>query len=170
MRSIWSCSPCAVLLFFALLGREASALQAGRQWKDVHRVAKAQVTAHPMRRDEGICPADHISCAASLNGGCCPPRYACSADACYATTAGPTTACGKAGFYACAPVNGEGEFSGLGIANKPNSMDESRGLLSGGPCVRARELLPPRRRHLLKHAMPSRCLSLPSVGQLWMLQ
>lgn len=113
MRSVWSCSSCALLLFFALLGREASALHAGMQWRDVHRVAKAQITAHPMRRDEGACPTEHISCAASLNGGCCPSRYACAADSCYATTAGPTTACGIAGYYACAPVNGEGGCPGF---------------------------------------------------------
>jgi hypothetical protein len=114
MRSIWSCSSCALLLFVALLGRETSALHAAREWNDVHRIAKAQVTAHPMRRDEGTCPTDHISCAASLGGGCCPSRYACAAESCYATTAGPTTACGRAGFYACADVNGEGECSWFG--------------------------------------------------------
>ena len=111
MRSIWSCSSCAVLLLFALLGRDASASHVGRQWKDVHRIAKAQVTAHPARRDEGSCPAEHSSCAASLGGDCCPSRYACAVDSCYATTAGPTTACGKAGFFACGPVNGGGECS-----------------------------------------------------------
>jgi hypothetical protein len=114
MRSVWSCSSCALLLFVALLGRETSALHAAREWNDVHRIAKAQVTAHPMRRDEGTCPTDHISCAASLGGGCCPSRYACAAESCYATTAGPSTACGTTGLYACADVNGEGECSRFG--------------------------------------------------------
>ncbi|KAL2131784.1 hypothetical protein VTI74DRAFT_4612 [Chaetomium olivicolor] len=107
MHNTWSCSSCVIFLLFALLGREASASHVGRQWKDVHRIAKAQVTAHPLRRDEGSCPAQHTSCAASLSGGCCPSRYACATDSCYATTAGPTTACRKAGYFACAPVNGE---------------------------------------------------------------
>jgi hypothetical protein len=109
MRSIWSCSSCAVLLLFALLGRDASASHVARQWKDVHRIPKAQVTAHPARRDEGSCPAEHSLCAASLGGDCCPSRYACATDSCYATTAGPTTACGKVGYFACGPVNGGGE-------------------------------------------------------------
>ncbi|KAK3293510.1 uncharacterized protein B0H64DRAFT_327289 [Chaetomium fimeti] len=107
MRSIWSCSSCAVVLIFALWGGNTSASHVGREWKDVHRVAKAQVTAHPARRDEGACPAEYTSCAAALNGGCCPSRYACGPDSCIATTAGPTTACGRVGFFACNPVNGE---------------------------------------------------------------
>ncbi|KAH6848269.1 hypothetical protein B0I37DRAFT_160330 [Chaetomium sp. MPI-CAGE-AT-0009] len=115
MRSIWSCSSCAVVLVFALLGRDASASHVGREWKDVHRIAKAQVTAHPLRRDEGACPAQHTSCAASLNGGCCLSQYACAADSCYATTAGPTTACGTVGLYACAPINGEAGCCPVGL-------------------------------------------------------
>jgi hypothetical protein len=109
MRSVWSCSSCAALLLLALFGREASGSHAAREWKEVHRIAKAQETAHPLRRDDGTCPTEHTSCAASLSGGCCPSRYACAVDSCYATTAGPTTACGKAGWFACAPVNGQGE-------------------------------------------------------------
>ncbi|KAK4135681.1 hypothetical protein BT67DRAFT_433135 [Trichocladium antarcticum] len=112
MRSVWSCSSCVALLFIALLGREATASRPGRPWKDdVHRVTKAQVTAQPAhlaRRDEGgACPAAHAPCPAALGGGCCPSRYACAADSCYATTAGPTTACGKSGYFACAATDGE---------------------------------------------------------------
>ncbi|KAK4242139.1 hypothetical protein C8A03DRAFT_11631 [Achaetomium macrosporum] len=107
MRSIWSCSSCALLLLVALLGRETLASHPGKLWrKSVHQIAKAQVTAHPARRDEGTCPTEHTSCPASLNGGCCPSRYACAVDSCYATTAGPTTACERANYFACAPVNG----------------------------------------------------------------
>ncbi|KAH6622763.1 hypothetical protein F5144DRAFT_656358 [Chaetomium tenue] len=108
MPSIWSCSSCAVVLVFAVLGRDASASHVGREWRDVHRIPKAQITAHLglMRRDDGACPTEHTSCAPSLNGGCCPSRYACAVDSCYATTAGPTTACGQAGYYACT-VNGQ---------------------------------------------------------------
>ena len=113
MRSVWSCSSCVVLVFFALLGREATASRPGRPWKDdVHRVAKAQVTAHPARRDEGVCPAAHASCPETLGGGCCPSRYACAADSCYVTTAGPTTACAKSGYFACAATDG-GECAAL---------------------------------------------------------
>ncbi|KAK4101379.1 hypothetical protein N658DRAFT_471137 [Parathielavia hyrcaniae] len=107
MRSIWRCSSCTALLVGAVLGRGASGSHAARQGKDVHSIPKAQVTAQPARRQEGTCPTEHTSCAASLSGGCCPSRYACAVDSCYATTAGPTTACGLAGYHACAPVNGE---------------------------------------------------------------
>ncbi|KXX73840.1 hypothetical protein MMYC01_209992 [Madurella mycetomatis] len=102
MRSVWSCSSCVVLLLSALFGSETSASHAGRQRKDVlHKIAKAQVTAHPARRDEGTCPIGYVSCPASLSGGCCPSAYACATDSCYATTTGPTTACGLSGYYPC---------------------------------------------------------------------
>ena len=120
MRSVWSCPSCAVLLLVSLVGREASASHAGRQGKNVHRIPKAQVTAHPLRRDEGTCSTEYSLCAASLSGGCCPSRYACATDSCYATTAGPTTACGKAGYFPCAPTNGEGECSVLGKCVRAN--------------------------------------------------
>ncbi|KAL2197132.1 hypothetical protein P885DRAFT_35982 [Corynascus similis CBS 632.67] len=106
MRSIWTCSSCAASLLFALLSGHASASHLAREWKDVHRIPKARVTAHPVRRDEGSCPAEYTSCAADLGGDCCPSRYACATDSCYATTAGPTTACEREGHYACAPING----------------------------------------------------------------
>lgn len=108
MRSVWSCSACALFLFSALF-EQASAAHAGREWDHLHRIAKAQVTAHPVRRDEGTCPSEYTGCPATLSGGCCPSKYACATDSCYATTAGPTTACNKAGYFACAPVNGGGE-------------------------------------------------------------
>ncbi|KAL2024297.1 hypothetical protein VTK56DRAFT_8779 [Thermocarpiscus australiensis] len=109
MRSIWSCSQCVALLLFALLGKKTVASHAGRQREDVlHRVAKARVTALPARRDEGSCPAAHSLCPASLSGDCCPAGYACAVDSCYATTAGPTTACGRSGYFACAATDGGG--------------------------------------------------------------
>ncbi|KAK3946459.1 hypothetical protein QBC46DRAFT_6014 [Diplogelasinospora grovesii] len=103
MRSrVWSCSSCIVLLVSALLGREATASHVARQKKDlIHRVAKAQVTPHVARRDDSTCQADYSLCPASLSGGCCPNAYECETDSCYATTAGTTSACGKAGWFWC---------------------------------------------------------------------
>ncbi|KAK0747485.1 hypothetical protein B0T21DRAFT_5508 [Apiosordaria backusii] len=123
-RGLWECTSCLVLTFSALLGQEVlvSASHMGRnplqqiqqlqqQRRDadvVHRVAKAQITPPPvvrgdvLRRQEGAtCATDHHICPPELNGGCCPERYECAFDSCFATTAGPTTACGKAGYYAC---------------------------------------------------------------------
>ncbi|KAK4186099.1 hypothetical protein QBC35DRAFT_554855 [Podospora australis] len=110
--SAWSCSPCVVLLLSAIFGQNiaVSASHAGRQHQAnrdvIHRVAKAQVTAMAvLKRQEGegggVCATDHALCPQSLSGGCCPSRYACAADSCFATTAGPTTGCGLTGHYPC---------------------------------------------------------------------
>jgi hypothetical protein len=107
MPSMWSCTPCAVLLLSAVLGREVGASQVGKRHKDVeHRVEKAQahITALPAfarKREATMCASDYSLCPASLDGGCCPQRYGCATDACYATTAGTASACGKVGFYDC---------------------------------------------------------------------
>ncbi|KAK0705417.1 hypothetical protein B0H67DRAFT_383272 [Lasiosphaeris hirsuta] len=109
MRSVWSCTSCVALLLSALLGSGAEAVHAGRQRRDlIHRVAKAQVTAHPLRRDTSTCATDHSLCPDSVGGGCCPSRYECATDSCYATTAGVTSACGKTGWFACPAADSGG--------------------------------------------------------------
>lgn len=124
-QGLWECTSCVVLTFSALLGQDVlvSASHIGRnplqqiqqlqqQRRDadvVHRVPKAQITPPPvvrgdvLRRLEGAtCATEHHMCPPEMNGGCCPDRYACAFDSCYATTAGPTTACEKANYFACA--------------------------------------------------------------------
>ncbi|KAK4228310.1 hypothetical protein QBC38DRAFT_362125 [Podospora fimiseda] len=106
MRSVFSCSSCAVVLLLSvILGQEVSASHAGKERKDVlHRVAKAQVTARPLLKRDGnepTCATDHHLCPSSLGGNCCPSRYACAVDSCFATTSGPTTGCGRTGYYPC---------------------------------------------------------------------
>lgn len=102
----WSCWSCVGLLFLGFLG-ETTASHVGRPKRhhdSLHWIAKAQVTAQPLLRrdDEGLCPGTApVLCPASLSGGCCASGYECAIDSCYATTAGPTTACGKEGFFAC---------------------------------------------------------------------
>ncbi|KAK4162178.1 hypothetical protein QBC43DRAFT_79298 [Cladorrhinum sp. PSN259] len=112
MRSVFSCSSCAVLLLSGLVGQEVSASHVGREMKDVvHRIPKAQVTAGPLLRrdgDEPTCATDFHACPSSLGGNCCPSRYACAVDSCYATTAGPVTGCASAGFYPCGTAQGGG--------------------------------------------------------------
>ncbi|KAK3989581.1 hypothetical protein QBC44DRAFT_342482 [Cladorrhinum sp. PSN332] len=112
MRSVLSCSSCAVLLLSVVLGQVASASHAGRERNDVlHRVAKAQVTARPLLKRDGndpTCATDHHSCPSSLGGNCCPSRYDCALDSCYATTSGPTTGCNKTGFFSCPAAAGGG--------------------------------------------------------------
>ncbi|KAB5585516.1 hypothetical protein GE09DRAFT_1048624 [Coniochaeta sp. 2T2.1] len=111
MPKIWRCSPCVVLLLSAVLGREATATHVGKRHVDlVHKVEKleARVTAYPKKRDASICPSSYNLCPASMNGGCCPPRYGCETDACYATTAGTQTACDMTGYYNCGASAGGG--------------------------------------------------------------
>ncbi|KAM7189403.1 hypothetical protein V8F33_010091 [Rhypophila sp. PSN 637] len=102
----WSCWACVGLTFLGFLGETTASYAARpkRQHDSLHWVAKAQVTAQPLlkRDDQGSCPElGQKLCPASLGGNCCPSQYECHTDSCYATTAGPTTACGKEGFFAC---------------------------------------------------------------------
>jgi Zn-finger protein len=151
MRSIWSCSSCVVLLLFACIGNDVAAAHAGRQRKDeLHRIAKAQVTAHPAhpaRRDEGACPTAHSLCPASLSGDCCPAGYACATDSCYATTAGPTSACGRVGYYPCAFSEGGELFTSCIIYSSAGLTlgNRFRGLLSSWLRVRDEEPMHPSR-------------------------
>ena len=80
MRSVWPRSPWVALLLSALLGRGTDAAHAGPKRDLVHRLAKAQITAHPLRRDERICQADFTLCADSVGGGCCLCGYECATE------------------------------------------------------------------------------------------
>lgn len=119
----------AAVLLLILLGREVEAsAPLGRRHNDparIHRLDKvqaevlgrAQITGRPEKRDE-TCPSDYSLCPASLSGGCCPNRYGCASDACYATTAGTGTACGLKGYYSCGLDDGfgccpEGDYRAL---------------------------------------------------------
>lgn len=128
-RGIWSCSSCAVLLLCAVLGREVGASHAKRRDRDtIHRLEKAHVTAAPGKRDADLCPADYNLCPASLNGGCCPQRYGCETDSCYATTAGYASACGQVGYFACgADVGGK-------VSMSPNRTSLTNNIITGGCC------------------------------------
>ena len=111
MRSVWSCTSCVAWLVSAVFGRGARASHVRPKKDLVHRVAKAQITAAPLlRRDGAVCQAGHSSCAASVGGGCCPSRYECATDSCYATTAAITSACGKEGWFAC-PAADSGKWT-----------------------------------------------------------
>lgn len=143
MRSAWSCTSCAALLLSAVLGRGAQASSHVRPKGGlVHRVAKAQITAPPSLRprDGAVCPTDHSLCPESLNGGCCPSRYACAADSCYATTAAIASACGQEGWFAC-PAADSGRYLPTECVSQDGrliaSRRVSRGLLSRRLCLRA---------------------------------
>lgn len=107
MFSMWTHSPYALLLLMTVLGCEAKSSHIGKRHEDVkHRVEKVQIqiTALPAfarKREVTTCASNYTLCPASLKGGCCPGNYECATDACYATTAGTSSACGKSGYYFC---------------------------------------------------------------------
>ncbi|KAH8678196.1 hypothetical protein BX600DRAFT_146881 [Xylariales sp. PMI_506] len=68
----------------------------------IHQLQKDDRALH--RRDY-TCEADWSLCPDSDGGGCCPDNYACASTYCYATTAGPTSACGRSGYYNCPSPN-----------------------------------------------------------------
>ncbi|ORY60052.1 uncharacterized protein BCR38DRAFT_412257 [Pseudomassariella vexata] len=98
MHRLWSCAACLGSMLVAVLTR-GTAAAAHHDKYQIHRLEKAH-DAH-RRRDDDTCQSGYSLCPASVSGGCCPNNYACEATYCYATTAGPTTACGKAGYYNC---------------------------------------------------------------------
>src|SRR4051812_8958747 len=106
MRSVWSCSTCVASLLGAVLGPGADAAHAGPKRDLVHRVPKAQITPGLLLpRAVSTCKTDYSQCPDSVGGGCCPSHYECATDSCYATTVGPTSACGKDGWFACGVEN-----------------------------------------------------------------
>ncbi|KAH7039904.1 uncharacterized protein B0I36DRAFT_3274 [Microdochium trichocladiopsis] len=81
----------------------------------VHEVEKATITqAHP-RRDATCEVQGWALCPAEVGGGCCPNNYKCDVSSCYATTAGPTTACGREGYYNCPIDAGPGSCCPVGL-------------------------------------------------------
>jgi hypothetical protein len=76
---------------------------------EIHTVDKAHDGL--LGRRDGACQSGWFGCAASFDGGCCPNNYACETNYCYATTAGPSSACGKQGYYNCPIDSGPGTLS-----------------------------------------------------------
>ncbi|KAI0384698.1 hypothetical protein F5Y04DRAFT_219629 [Hypomontagnella monticulosa] len=69
---------------------------------------------HP-KRDPSCQQSGYSLCPASANGGCCPDGYGCAESYCTATTAGPTSACGKLNWYACPISAGPGSCCPVGF-------------------------------------------------------
>ncbi len=71
-------------------------------WDAVHERIQGQ------KRDAGQCPADYQSCAASLNGGCCPTDRICDTSSCLpgTSTAAVASACGLSNYFACGIADG----------------------------------------------------------------
>lgn len=53
------------------------------------------------KRDSAQCPVSYDSCAADLNGGCCPNDRVCGSNSCLAQTSTVGFACGRENYIAC---------------------------------------------------------------------
>ncbi|CAJ2512089.1 Uu.00g077140.m01.CDS01 [Anthostomella pinea] len=118
MRDFWNYPGCVGLMVLAILtGR------AGANLEDEYQVLRLEknhnIFRHPKR--EASCEmTDWSFCPASVGGGCCPNNFECDVSSCYATTAGPTTACGHVGWYSCPLTAGAGTCCRVGYICDPN--------------------------------------------------
>ncbi|KAI0008980.1 hypothetical protein F4779DRAFT_411020 [Xylariaceae sp. FL0662B] len=121
MQRLWGCSGCVRFIGLAIFASETVAKHHD-QYR-IHQLEKNHdILRHP-KRDATCQQADWSLCPASVNGGCCPKNYACDISSCYATTAGPTTACGKTGWYACPLTAGAGVCCPTGMICPSDSND-----------------------------------------------
>lgn len=128
MYRLLSCSWCIGTLLVAVMTRGTVALHDDRY--EIHRVEKEH---HALRRRDGICTTGHTACAANAGGGCCPSYYACAQTYCYATTAGPTSACGTVGLYNCPLDSGPGGCCPVGFICGPKTCTPSAGVTQSCP-------------------------------------
>ncbi|KAI1214375.1 uncharacterized protein F4807DRAFT_456013 [Annulohypoxylon truncatum] len=106
MRELWSCSSCVGFMVLALLA--APGTIATNDDYQIHKWEKNyDLLRHP-KREASCQQSGYYLCSASVNGGCCPEGYACAVSSCYATTGGPTSACGQDGYYNCPLTAGPG--------------------------------------------------------------
>ncbi|KAI1135819.1 hypothetical protein F5Y05DRAFT_161994 [Hypoxylon sp. FL0543] len=112
MRGVWDCWSCVGLMVIAILA--PTTIAADDNEYQIHRLEKNHnILRHP-KRDASCQASGYTLCPASVNGGCCPENYACAVSSCYATTAGPTSACGSAGWYNCPITAGPGTCCPVG--------------------------------------------------------
>ncbi|KAH8179027.1 hypothetical protein LIA77_00546 [Sarocladium implicatum] len=71
----------------------------------------AYITAPPAlraREENKVCGTGLRMCPSSASGGCCPDKYSCGTDSCYATSTEPSTCGTLVGWRPCANVYGGG--------------------------------------------------------------
>ncbi|KAI2463840.1 hypothetical protein F4781DRAFT_99615 [Annulohypoxylon bovei var. microspora] len=122
MRELWGCSSCVGLVVLAIL-TPATIATSYDEIYEVHIWEKNHnVFRHP-KREASCQESNYYLCSASVNGGCCPEGYACAVSSCYATTAGPTSACGTEGYYNCPLTAGAGNCCPVGyICNRSGCL------------------------------------------------
>ncbi|XXG96381.1 hypothetical protein Hte_002663 [Hypoxylon texense] len=117
MWELWRSSNRARFLALAVLA--PAVVAAHDELYEIHQLVKNHNSIRHPKREPTCEQAGYNLCPASVDGGCCPDGYACAVSSCYATTAGPTTACGRAGYYNCPITAGAGTCCPVGyICNK----------------------------------------------------
>ncbi|KAI1258528.1 hypothetical protein F5Y18DRAFT_344964 [Xylariaceae sp. FL1019] len=119
--------------YVLLLGTLASSAQQGESHLDevsqyeVHWIEKNDFFRVGKRK--AVCQKESWSlCPSSVGGGCCPDNYSCDTASCYATTAGPTSACGLANHFSCPITAGAGSCCPVGyICNTQGGCDPPEG-------------------------------------------
>ncbi|KAI1506722.1 hypothetical protein F5X99DRAFT_14318 [Biscogniauxia marginata] len=112
MQNPWGHLGCVGLVALTALTRESGASYDDQY--EVHWVDKDHhVFRHP-KRDSYCQQTGWSLCPDSAGSGCCPGSYECGDSSCYATTAGPTTACGRAEYFSCPLTAGAGSCCPVG--------------------------------------------------------
>ncbi|KAI6091753.1 hypothetical protein F4821DRAFT_172549 [Hypoxylon rubiginosum] len=94
----------------------------------IHQLVKNNDFIRHPKREASCQQSGYNLCPASVDGGCCPDGYACAVSSCYATTAGPTTACGSAGYYNCPITAGAGTCCPVGYICAKQSCEPPAGV------------------------------------------
>ncbi|KAI1328511.1 hypothetical protein F5Y16DRAFT_368591 [Xylariaceae sp. FL0255] len=127
MRDLKHYSGYLALLSLAILTQNAGATEIRDRdddgdkyevyWKNKRTPHRFQHKKHHLKRSkEEVCTQSGWSlCASSVGGGCCPDNFECGTASCYATTAGPTSACGFQGYYNCPLTAGAGSCCPVGF-------------------------------------------------------
>lgn len=129
---------CVGLSLVALVGSGA----ADHHHDNLYQIHRVEKEYRVLRARDSTCESGYSLCAASLGGDCCPSNYACAQTYCYATTAGPTSACGASGYYNCGSDSPGKSPSPRRVVVDGVLMSVARILLSHELPVQNRWLLP----------------------------
>ncbi|KAI0141227.1 hypothetical protein GGR57DRAFT_420788 [Xylariaceae sp. FL1272] len=126
MRGVSQCCGCILLMLASLTQHSEARLDEDSQY-EVQWIQKDKIL--PLGKRKAVCQKENWSlCPSSVGGGCCPDNYSCDTASCYATTAGPTSACGLANHFSCPITAGAGACCPVGyICNTNGGCDPPEG-------------------------------------------